>query len=48
MSIAPNTAQNIVLDGYELTFEQLHRVALQGDVVSLAPSAVARMNGACK
>jgi histidine ammonia-lyase len=45
MSMAPNTPQNIVLNGNELTFEQLYRVALHGDTVSLAPSAVARMNG---
>jgi histidine ammonia-lyase len=45
MSVAPNSAQNISLNGNDLTFEQLYRVALHGDAVSLAPSAVARMNG---
>jgi histidine ammonia-lyase len=45
MSVAPNSAQNIALNGNELTFEQLYRVALHGAAVSLAPSAVARMNG---
>src|ERR1700736_4867768 len=43
MSTAPNHAQNIALNGNELTFEQLYRVALHGDSVSLHPSAIERM-----
>jgi histidine ammonia-lyase len=44
MSHPPNIAQNVVLNGNDLTFEQLYRVALHDDAVSLAPAAVARMN----
>jgi histidine ammonia-lyase len=43
MSIAPNAAQNVVLTGNELTFEQLHRVALDGDAVSVSQAAIERM-----
>jgi len=34
---------SIALNGNELTFAQLHRVALLGEAVSLAPAAIARM-----
>jgi histidine ammonia-lyase len=44
MSMAPNTAQNIRLTGNDLTFEQLYRVAWDGNPVSLALAAVERMN----
>jgi histidine ammonia-lyase len=44
MSIASSIAQNVVLNGNDLTFEQLYRVALYRDAVSLAPAAVERMN----
>jgi histidine ammonia-lyase len=40
-----NTAPGIALNGNELTFDQLYRVALHGDPVSLAPTAIERMNG---
>ena len=43
MSIAPNAAQNISLTGNELTFEQLHRVAFDGDAVSVSQAAIERM-----
>jgi len=43
MSNPPNNPQNISLNGNELTFEQLYRVALQGEAVSLSPPAVERM-----
>jgi histidine ammonia-lyase len=43
MSIAPNAAQDIVLTGNELTFEQLHRVALDGDAVGVSRAAIERM-----
>ena len=43
MSHPPNSAQGISLNGNDLTFEQLYRVALQSDGVSLSPSAVERM-----
>jgi histidine ammonia-lyase len=39
-----STAPQISLNGNDLTFEQLYRVALHGDAVSLSPSAVERMN----
>jgi histidine ammonia-lyase len=45
MSTPPNNPHNILLNGNDLTFEQLYRVALHGDAVSLSPAAVARMNG---
>src|SRR6266436_4707799 len=45
MSIVRNSAQDIALNGNELTFDQLYRVALHGDTVSLSPTAVERMNG---
>jgi histidine ammonia-lyase len=35
---------SIALTGNELTFEQLHDVAVRGELVSLAPLAVERMN----
>jgi histidine ammonia-lyase len=35
---------SIALSGNELTFEQLHDVALRGEAVSLAPAAIERMN----
>ena len=35
---------SIALSGNDLTFEQLHRVALQGEAVSLAAGAIERMN----
>lgn len=35
---------SIVLNGNELTFEQLYAVALRGEKVSLAPAAIERMN----
>ena len=44
MSIAPNSTKKISLNGNELTFDQLYRVALYGDTVSLSPAAVERMN----
>src|SRR5580658_2092454 len=43
MSILPNIAQDISLNGNDLTFGQLYRVALHGHAVSLAPAAVERM-----
>jgi histidine ammonia-lyase len=43
MSMAPNAAQNIVLTGNELTFEQLYRVALDGDAVSVSRVAIEGM-----
>ena len=42
MSISEQ-CQNIPLNGNDLTFEQLYRVALHGDAVSLSPAAVERM-----
>src|SRR5580692_3659739 len=39
-----STAPQISLNGNDLTFEPLYRVALHGDAVSLSPSAVERMN----
>jgi histidine ammonia-lyase len=36
-------AATILLNGNELTFEQLYRVALHGDAVSLSPAAIERM-----
>jgi histidine ammonia-lyase len=45
MSVTPNTSHNIILNGNDLTFDQLYRVALPGDYVGLAPAAVTRMNG---
>jgi histidine ammonia-lyase len=45
MSMAPDAAQNIVITGNELTFEQLHRVALYGDAVSVSRAAIERMRG---
>src|SRR5579863_105318 len=39
MSVAPS----VTLSGNELTFEQLYRVALQGQAVSLSPAADERM-----
>src|SRR6266481_5984808 len=44
MSIVRNSAQDIALNGNGLTFDQLYRVALHGDTVSLSPAAVDRMN----
>jgi histidine ammonia-lyase len=41
--ITQQMARNILLNGNELTFEQLHRVALYGTSVSLSPAAVERM-----
>jgi histidine ammonia-lyase len=38
-----NDAVNILLNGNDLTFDQLYRVALHGDVVSLSPAAIERM-----
>jgi histidine ammonia-lyase len=38
------TASGIVLNGNDLTFDQLFRVALHGDPVSLSPIAIERMN----
>jgi histidine ammonia-lyase len=35
---------SIALSGNELTFEQLHDVALRGEAVNLAPAAIERMN----
>jgi histidine ammonia-lyase len=35
---------SIQLTGNDLTFEQLHRIALNGEQVSIAPAAVERMN----
>ncbi len=43
MSHPPNSAPSISLNGNDLTFEQLYRVALQDDAVSLSPAAVERM-----
>jgi histidine ammonia-lyase len=43
MSMAPNAAKNIVLTGNELTFEQLHCVALDGHAVSVSQAAIERM-----
>jgi histidine ammonia-lyase len=40
-----STAANILLNGNDLTFDQLYRVALHGDVVSLSPAAIERMKG---
>jgi histidine ammonia-lyase len=40
-----NNASGILLNGNDLTFEQLYRVALHGEPVSLAPAAIERMNG---
>ena len=37
------TAANIPLNGNDLTFDQLYRMALQGDSVSLSPVAIERM-----
>jgi histidine ammonia-lyase len=34
---------NILLNGNDLTFDQLYRVALYGDAVSLSPAAIERM-----
>lgn len=34
---------NILLNGNDLTFDQLYRVALHGDAVSLSPAAIERM-----
>jgi histidine ammonia-lyase len=39
---------SIALSGNELTFEQLHGVALRGEAVSLAPEAMERMNASRK
>ena len=39
-----STAANILLNGNDLTFDQLYRVALHGDAVSLSPTAIERMN----
>jgi histidine ammonia-lyase len=36
-------AANILLNGNDLTFDQLYRVALHGDAVSLSPTAVERL-----
>lgn len=36
-------AANILLNGNDLTFDQLYRVALHGDAVSLSPAAIERM-----
>jgi histidine ammonia-lyase len=44
MSTGPNIPQKVALNGNDLTFEQLYRVALNGDTVSLSPTAVERMN----
>ncbi len=44
MSTAMNDSRKIELNGNELTFGQLYRVALYGDTVSLAAAAVERMN----
>jgi histidine ammonia-lyase len=44
MSNPPNSAPNVALNGNDLTFEQLYRVALHGDAVSLAPGAIERMD----
>jgi len=35
---------SVVLSGNDLTFEQLYAVALRGEIVSLAPTAIERMN----
>jgi histidine ammonia-lyase len=43
MTLAPSLAQNISLNGNDLTFEQLYRVALDGDSVSLSLAAVEKM-----
>lgn len=39
-----NDSRKIELNGNELTFEQLYRVALYGDTVSLAAAAIERMS----
>jgi histidine ammonia-lyase len=39
-----STAANILLNGNDLTFDQLYRITLHGDAVSLSPTAVERMN----
>src|SRR5579872_5049701 len=43
MSTDANNARSISLNGNELTFAQLYRVALFGEAVGLAPPAVERM-----
>ena len=45
MSNPSNSASNIALNGNDLTFEQLYRVALHGDAANLSPAAADRMNG---
>ena len=43
MSHPPNNTQSITLNGNDLKFEELYRVALQGEPVNLSPVAVERM-----
>jgi histidine ammonia-lyase len=38
-----NMASNILLNGNELTFEQVYRVALHGGAVGLSPASAERM-----
>src|SRR5271155_4211854 len=45
MNGAPILSEIILLNGNDLTFEQLYRVALHSNAVNVSPSAIERMNG---